>query len=106
VFDRTLVTSGFDVEVLISEDYLTYLLLAQVEAGLLPLQTSFVDAASGHAETTCSLGGTTADPTFRRHPDRGARTGSLDGHAWCDADAALTSCSGASSDVPCSRVQT
>lgn len=49
MFDRTLVTSGFDVEVLISEDYLTYLLLAQVEAGLLPLQTSFVDAASGHA---------------------------------------------------------
>jgi hypothetical protein len=49
MFDRTLVTSGFDVEVLISEDYFTYLLLAQVEAGILPLQTTFVDPGSGHA---------------------------------------------------------
>ena len=35
MFDRSLVTSRFDTETLISETYLRYLLLAQIEAGLL-----------------------------------------------------------------------
>ena len=47
MFDRSLVTSGFDTETLISEDYLTYLLLAQVEAGYLRLSFDFVDQLSG-----------------------------------------------------------
>src|SRR5438093_3637813 len=38
MFDRSLVTSGFDTETLISDDYLTYVLLAQIEAGLFPLR--------------------------------------------------------------------
>ena len=33
MIDRTLVTSGFDTETLISEEYLSYILLSQVEAG-------------------------------------------------------------------------
>ena len=37
MFDRTLVVSGFDTETLVSEKYLAYLLLAQVEAGVLNL---------------------------------------------------------------------
>ena len=43
MFDRSLVTSGFDTETLISEKYLSYLLLAQIEAGLLRLQFDVVD---------------------------------------------------------------
>lgn len=43
MFDRDLVTSGFDCETLISEKYLRYLLLAQIEAGFLPLEFDFVD---------------------------------------------------------------
>src|SRR5262245_59134068 len=46
MFDRSLVTSGFDTETLISEGYLRFLLLAQIEAGLLPLQFEVVDAQS------------------------------------------------------------
>jgi hypothetical protein len=45
--DQSLVTSGFDIEVLLSERYLRYALLAQVEAGLLPLVFPAVDAAAG-----------------------------------------------------------
>lgn len=47
MFDRSLVTSGFDTETLISEDYLTYLMLAQVEAGRLPLTFEFAHPMSG-----------------------------------------------------------
>jgi hypothetical protein len=47
VFDRTLVTSGFDTETLVSEEFLTYLLLAQVEAGLLPLRLDVQSSGSG-----------------------------------------------------------
>lgn len=43
MFDRSLVTSGFDTETLVSERYLTYLLMAQVEAGLLSLEFDVVD---------------------------------------------------------------
>jgi len=43
MFDRSLVTSGFDTETLISAKYLSYLLLAQVEAGLMPLQFDIVE---------------------------------------------------------------
>jgi WD40 domain-containing protein len=43
MFDRNLVTSGFDCETLISEKYLRYLVLAQIEAGLLQLVFDFVD---------------------------------------------------------------
>ncbi|MGH3738529.1 MAG: hypothetical protein ACRDT6_23410 [Micromonosporaceae bacterium] len=38
MFDRSLVTSGFDTETVVSEDYLRYLLLAQIEAGYLALR--------------------------------------------------------------------
>lgn len=44
---RQLVTSGFDTETVVSERYLTYLLLAQIEAGLLETRLSVVDPASG-----------------------------------------------------------
>ena len=44
MFDRSLVTSNFDTETLISERYLTYLLLAQIDAGLLSLEFDVVDA--------------------------------------------------------------
>jgi hypothetical protein len=47
MFDRGLVTSGFDTETLISEDYLTFLLLAQVEAGRLSLSFDFAHPTSG-----------------------------------------------------------
>jgi hypothetical protein len=47
MFDRNLVTSGFDTEALVSEEYLTYLLLAQVEAGLLPLRFDTTNSESG-----------------------------------------------------------
>lgn len=47
MLDRDLVTSGFDTETLVSEAYLSYLLLAQVEAGLLPLEFPVVDTAQG-----------------------------------------------------------
>jgi WD40 repeat protein len=42
MFNRHLVTSGFDTETVVSENYLTYILLAQIEAGLLPLDFSIV----------------------------------------------------------------
>ena len=48
MFDRSLVTSGFDVEVLVSEAYLDYLILSQIEAGLLPFEFDSVDATTGH----------------------------------------------------------
>jgi hypothetical protein len=51
VFDRSLVTSGFDVEVLVSEEYIDYLLLAQVEAGLFSLVTRSIDD-NGHEKVT------------------------------------------------------
>jgi WD40 repeat protein len=51
MFDRDLVTSGFDCETLISEKYLRYLLLAQIEAGLLPLEFDFVDTTTGISST-------------------------------------------------------
>jgi hypothetical protein len=54
MFDRDLVTSGFDTETLISEKYLTYLLLAQIEAGLLPLEFDVIDAPS-HTNVTVKL---------------------------------------------------
>lgn len=41
--DRSLVRSGFDIEVLLSERYLRYTLLAQIEAGLLPAVIDLVD---------------------------------------------------------------
>jgi hypothetical protein len=47
VFDRSLVTPGFDVEVLVSEAYLDYLILSQIEAGLLPFEFDSVDATTG-----------------------------------------------------------
>lgn len=47
MFDRDLVASGFDVETLVSETYLSHLLLAQVEAGLLPLQLNLLDPITG-----------------------------------------------------------
>lgn len=40
MFDRDLVASGFDTETIVSEQYLTYILLAQIEAGLLSLDIS------------------------------------------------------------------
>lgn len=45
--DRALVTSGADIEVLMSEDYLRHALVAQIEAGVLPTSIEVVDADSG-----------------------------------------------------------
>ena len=45
--DQSLVQSGFDIEVLLSARYLTYALLAQIEAGQLPLELDVVAAAAG-----------------------------------------------------------
>jgi hypothetical protein len=45
--DQSLVQSGFDIEVLLSARYLSYALLAQIEAGRLPLELDLVDAAAG-----------------------------------------------------------
>jgi WD40 repeat protein len=42
MFDRSLATSGFDTETLVSERYVTYLLLAQIEAGLMALEFNVV----------------------------------------------------------------
>ena len=36
--DQSLVTSGLDIEVLLSARYVRYALLAQIEAGLLPME--------------------------------------------------------------------
>jgi WD40 repeat protein len=47
MFDRSLVTSGFDTETLVSEEYLTYLMLAQIEAGFLPLEMRLIQSAIG-----------------------------------------------------------
>ena len=47
MFERDLVTSGFDCETLISEKYLRYLLLAQIEAGLMGLVFDVVDPQTG-----------------------------------------------------------
>jgi hypothetical protein len=44
--DQSLVTSGFDIEVLLSARYVRYALLAQIEAGLLPMQLDVVDPAA------------------------------------------------------------
>ena len=45
--DQSLVQSGFDIEVLLSARYLRYALLAQIEAGQLPLELDVVEAAAG-----------------------------------------------------------
>lgn len=47
MINRDKVTSGFDTETLVSESYLTYLLLAQIEAGLLPLQFEILAPLEG-----------------------------------------------------------
>ena len=47
VVDQSLLQSGFDIEVLLSPRYLRYALLAQVDAGLLPLDLDIVDADEG-----------------------------------------------------------
>lgn len=44
--EQALVTSGFDVEVLFSERYLRYALLAQIDAGRLPLELHAVDRSA------------------------------------------------------------
>ncbi len=47
MINRDLVKSRFDTETVVSEGYLTYLLLAQIEAGRLPLEIPIVDQNSG-----------------------------------------------------------
>ena len=69
MFDRSLVTSGFDVEVLISEDYIGYLLLAQVEAGFLSLNVSFVDPATGHEIDVAIHPPTDYERRYAPHPE-------------------------------------
>lgn len=61
--DRNLVTSGFDTETLVSEKYLSYLMLAQVEAGLMPLQFEIKekDPVTGTVTTDMSV---TLHPPF------------------------------------------
>ncbi len=47
MIDRELVTSGFDTETVVSEVYLSYLLLAQIEAGFLPLEFPVINPGAG-----------------------------------------------------------
>lgn len=47
--DRSLVSSGFDTETVVSEGYLAHLLLAQIEAGRLSLALTFTDESTGEA---------------------------------------------------------
>ena len=44
--DQSLVTSGLDIEVLLSARCVRYALLAQIEAGLLPMELDVVDPAT------------------------------------------------------------
>jgi hypothetical protein len=92
VFDRSLVTSGFDVEVLISEDYIGYLLLAQVEAGFLSLETTFVDPATGHTIEVTIHPPTDYERRYPPHPDAvlaEAQSGSLSVRLLPDGDVAF-----------------
>lgn len=73
MFDRSLVTSGFDTEALVSEEYLTYLLLAQVEAGLLPLQFDTTDAGSGQVVHVHVHPPTDYTRRYPPHPDAPAQ---------------------------------
>jgi WD40 repeat protein len=51
MFDRSLITSGFDTETLVSETYLRYLLLAQIEAGLLDMEFDVVKPGTNMSVT-------------------------------------------------------
>lgn len=64
MFNRNLVTSKFDCETLISEKYLRYLLLAQIEAGLMELVFNVVDPKT-HIPMTVTLH-PPADDDYRR----------------------------------------
>ena len=92
MFDRSLVTSGFDVEVLISEDYIGYLLLAQVEAGFLSLEATFVDPATGHTIVVTIHPPTDYERRYPPHPDAvlaEAQSGSLSVRLLPDGDVAF-----------------
>ena len=67
MFDRDLVTSGFDCETLISEKYLRYLLLAQIEAGLMELVFDVVDPQT-HIPMTVTLHPPADDDYLRLYP--------------------------------------
>lgn len=60
MIDRDLVTSGFDTETLVSEEYLTYLLLAQIEAGFLEMSIRNVETPPPPAPPV--------DETYILHP--------------------------------------
>ena len=70
MFDRSLVTSGFDVEVLISEEYIDHLLLAQVDAGLFSLVSRSIDE-DGHEKVTtiCPPARGVYKRRYTEHPD-------------------------------------
>jgi WD40 repeat protein len=68
--DRNLVTSGFDTETLVSEKYLSYLMLAQVEAGLMPLQFDILEKDPVTRAVTTDMSVTLHPPTEELYETR------------------------------------
>jgi hypothetical protein len=93
MFDRSLVTTGFDTEALVSEEYLTYLLLAQVEAGLLPLRFDTTNPESGQLVHVQVHPPTDYVRRYGHHPDAPAQPdpqhGSLGVRLLADGEAAF-----------------
>lgn len=74
VIDQSLVTSGFDVELLLSERYLNYALLGQVEAGFFPLTVNFDTPAEDPGDSPVDIDVTIHPPEdyerrYQPHPD-------------------------------------
>jgi hypothetical protein len=76
MIDAALVTSGFDTETLLSERYVSYVLLAQIEAGLLDLRVHLVRPGQGPDDAGLDLDVTihpSTDyerlPGYEPHPD-------------------------------------
>lgn len=74
MIDRTKVTSGFDLEVLLSEDYLSAVLQGLHDAGTISREFGYSDAAG--TRHTLSLAGKRIDRDYPVHPD----TADLDTH--------------------------
>jgi hypothetical protein len=73
MIDPTLVTSGFDTETLLSERYVAYVLLAQIEAGLLSPRVRIVRPAEPPDDPGLDLDVTIHPPTayerlYEPHP--------------------------------------
>lgn len=70
--DQSLVTSGFDIELLIGNRYIEYLLLSFTETGSFPLQTKAGDVVVDIFQPN------DVDRTYEPHPDAVPLTGSAD----------------------------